>query len=95
MSSTSRVTTTLAMFLFVSQAPRSEFAQNPDRTRKLVHETAHRLGPNGAAHAIAEVAFEYGQHPETAAAHMRACLLAVESADFRTFIPATRPAVTR
>lgn len=95
MRSTSRVTTTLATFLFVSQAPQSEFAENPARVRELVHQTAHRLGPNGAADAFAEVAFEYGRSPETAAAHMRACLRAVESAGFRTFVPATRPAVTR
>ncbi|WP_328974000.1 hypothetical protein [Streptomyces sp. NBC_00239] len=95
MRSTSRVTTTLATFLFVSQAPVAEFATNPARTRELVHETADRLGPNGAADAVAEFAYEYGEHPETAAAHMRACLLAVESADFRTFVPAARVAVSR
>ncbi|WP_330469300.1 hypothetical protein OG547_35495 (plasmid) [Streptomyces longwoodensis] len=95
MRSNSRVTTTLATFLFVSQAPQSEFAKSPARTRELVHETADRLGPNGAADAVAEVAYEYGKHPETAAAHMRACLLAVESANFRTFVPTARLAVTR
>ncbi|MGW1101326.1 hypothetical protein ACWD64_37785 [Streptomyces antibioticus] len=95
MRSTSRVTTTLATFLFVSQAPVAEFATNPARTRELVHETADRLGPSGAADAVAEVAYEYGRHPETAAAHMRACLLAVESADFHTFVPAARLAVSR
>lgn len=95
MRSTSRVTTTLAQFLFVSQAPQAEFAENPARTRELVHKTADRLGPNGAAAAVAEWAAEYGRHPETAAAHMRACLLAVESADFQTFVPDQSVAVTR
>ncbi|WP_093804055.1 hypothetical protein [Streptomyces sp. Wb2n-11] len=95
MRSTSRVTTTLATFLFVSYAPVAEFATNPARTRELVYETVDRLGPNGAADAVAEVAYEYGKHPETAAAHMRACLLAVEAADFRTFVPAARLAVSR
>jgi hypothetical protein len=93
--STSRVTTTLATFLFISQAPVAEFATNPARTRELVHQTADRLGPDGAADAVAEVAYEYGKYPETAAAHMRACLLAVETADFRTFVPAARLAVSR
>ena len=95
MRSTSRVTTTLATFLFVSQAPVAEFAKNPRRTRELIHETADRLGPDGAAKAVAEVAYEYGEHPETAAAHMRACLRAVEAADFQTYVPAPRLAVTR
>jgi hypothetical protein len=93
--STSRVTTTLATFLFVSQAPQAEFAENPVRTRELIHETADRLGPDGAAKAVAEAAYEYGRHPETAAAHMRACLLAVETADLRAFVPAARLAVSR
>lgn len=95
MRSTSRITTTLATLLFVSQAPQSEFAKNPARTRELVHETADRLGPDGIADAVAEVAYEYGRHPETAAAHMRACLLAVHSADIQTFVPTPRTAVTR
>ncbi|MFI1734926.1 hypothetical protein ACH40E_38085 [Streptomyces acidicola] len=95
MRSTSRVTTTLATFLFVSQAPVAEFATNPARTRELIHETAARLGFDGTARAVAEVAYEYGKHPETAAAHMRACLQAVQAADFQTFVPAPRPAVTR
>ncbi|WP_332010522.1 hypothetical protein [Streptomyces anulatus] len=95
MRSTPRVTTTLATFLFVSQAPVAEFAKNPARTRELVHQTADRLGPDGVADAVAEVAYEYGKHPETAAAHMRACLLAVKSTDFRTFVPAARLAVSR
>lgn len=94
MRSTSR-TTILATFLFVSQAPQSEFAENPSRTRELVHETVDRLGPHGAAAAVAEVAYEYGKYPETAAAHMRACLLAVESADIRTFVSAAQLAVSR
>ncbi|MCG0065965.1 hypothetical protein L0F81_22155 [Streptomyces tricolor] len=95
MRSTSRVTTTLATFLFVSQAPQAEFAKNPARTRELIHQTAARLGPEGAAKAVAEVAYEYGEHPETAAAHMRACLRAVEATDFQTYVPAPRLAVTR
>ncbi len=95
MRCSSPVTTTLAMYLFASQAPVDEFAHDPARTRELVHETADRLGPNGAADAVAEVAYEYGRYPEAAATHMGACLLAVESAGFRTFIPAARTAVTR
>ncbi|MEU0032020.1 hypothetical protein [Streptomyces sp. NPDC006335] len=90
MRSTSCVTTALATFLFVSQAPQSEFATNPARTRELVRETAARLGPDDA---VKEAAYEYGRHPETAAAHMRACLRAVESAHFET-VPASL-AVTR
>ncbi|MET9676403.1 hypothetical protein ABZY68_25410 [Streptomyces sp. NPDC006482] len=95
MRSTSKVTTTLATFLFVSQAPHSEFAKNPARTRELIHETADRLGTNGADRATAEVAYEYGKHPETAAAHMTACLKAVEAASFQTFVPEPRLAVSR
>jgi hypothetical protein len=93
--STSRVTTTLANFLFVSQAPVAEFATNPARTRELIHQTADRLGPNGAAAAVAEVAYEYGEHPETAAARIRACLQAVEAAGFQTYVPGPRLAVAR
>ncbi|MCZ0984038.1 hypothetical protein O1L60_45570 [Streptomyces diastatochromogenes] len=95
MRSTSRVTTTLATFLFVSQAPVAEFAMNPVRTRELVHETAARLGSNGAAAALGEAAYDYGKHPEDAAARMRACLLAVEAANFATFVPGPRMAVSR
>jgi hypothetical protein len=93
--STSRVTTTLAQFLFVSQAPQSEFAKNPARTRELIHQTAERLGTDGAARAVDEVAYEYGRHPETAAAHMTACLQAVQATDFKTFVPDPRVAVTQ
>lgn len=92
---TSRVTTTLAQFLFVSQAPVAEFATSPARTRELIHETADRLGPTGAAAVVAAVAYEYGKYPETTAARIRACLQAVEAADFPTFIPGPRTAVTR
>ncbi|MFF3061573.1 hypothetical protein [Streptomyces sp. NPDC057909] len=95
MRSTSRVTTTLATFLFVSQAPTAEFAANPARTSELIHETAARLGPEGAATALAELAHEYGRHPETAAAHMRTCLLAVETAAVTIPLPLPRTAVTR
>ncbi|MCX4886004.1 hypothetical protein [Streptomyces sp. NBC_00847] len=95
MRSTSRVTTTLAQFLFVSQAPVAEFATNPARTRELIHQTAEQLGTDGAARAADEVAYEYGRHPETAAAHMTACLQAVQAADFQTFIPDSRVAVAR
>ncbi|MEV8590885.1 hypothetical protein AB0424_28495 [Streptomyces sp. NPDC051180] len=95
MRSTSKITTTLATFLFVSQAPVAEFAQNPARTRELIHETADRLGTHGANRALAEVAYEYGEHPETAAAHMTACLKAVEDARFQTCVPEPRLAVSR
>ncbi|MBY8868738.1 hypothetical protein [Streptomyces sennicomposti] len=95
MRSTSRVTTTLATFLFVSQAPVAAFATNPARTRELIHEAADRLGPEGAALAVAEVAYDYGKHPEDAAARMTACLRAVEAADFQSFVPGPRLAVTR
>ncbi|MFF4607783.1 hypothetical protein ACFY12_34220 [Streptomyces sp. NPDC001339] len=95
MRSTSRVTTTLATILFVSQAPATEFATDPDRTRALIHETADRLGPDGASRAVAEWAYEYGRHPETAAEHMRACLQAVELANVEIPVPTPRTAVTR
>ncbi|MFJ2406654.1 hypothetical protein ACIOUE_35745 [Streptomyces xanthochromogenes] len=95
MRSTSRVTTALATILFVSEAPAAEFATNPARTRALILETADRLGPDGTAHAVAEWAYEYGRHPETAAAHMRTCLQAVELASFEIPVPAPRAAVTR
>ncbi|MCQ8194673.1 hypothetical protein [Streptomyces rugosispiralis] len=77
MRSTSSVTTRLATILFVSQAPVGEFTASPTRTRELIHETIRQLGRNSAALADAEFAYEYGRHPETAAAHMRVCLQAV------------------
>lgn len=94
----SKLTSTLATFLFVSHAPATEFATNPDRTRELIHQTADRLGPDGAARAVAEFAefaYEYGEHPETAAAFMRTCLQAVEAANVEIPVPAPRTAVTR
>ncbi|MFF1399403.1 hypothetical protein ACFVZD_37095 [Streptomyces sp. NPDC058287] len=91
----SKITTMLATFLFVSQAKVTEFTANPARTRELIHQTADRLGPDGAADAAVEVAYEYGRHPETAAAHMRACLLAIELANVEIPVPAPRMAVTR
>lgn len=95
MRSTSKITVALATFLFVSQAPADEFTANPDRALELIHETADRLGDDAVALAQAEVAYEYGQHPETAAAHMLVCLQA--AAVTRTFapVPAQRTAVTR
>ncbi|WP_438297773.1 hypothetical protein [Streptomyces sp. HUAS TT7] len=95
MRSTSRVASTLATFLFVSQAPAAEFATDPARTRALIHETSERLGPDAAARATAEWATEYGRHPETAADHMRACLDAVKLANVEVPVPAARTAVTR
>ncbi|MGD6757293.1 hypothetical protein [Streptomyces sp. BH105] len=95
MRSTPRVTTTLATYLFVSQAHTSEFAANPARTNELIQQTAERLGPNGAALARDEVATEYGRHPETAAAHMQVCLQAVEAARIEIPVPGQRTAVTR
>ncbi|MEV5348956.1 hypothetical protein [Streptomyces achromogenes] len=91
MRTTSKITTLLATYLFVSQAP---VPADPARTHELIHATAERLGPDGAAKAVAEAAYEYGRHPETAPTRMRACLHAVESA-LHTFIPAPRSAVTR
>ncbi|MFD3907876.1 hypothetical protein ACFXOL_10795 [Streptomyces californicus] len=95
MRSTSRVASTLATLLFVSQAPAAEFATNPARTRELIHETSERLGPDAAARAVAEWATEYGRHPETAADHMRACLHAVELANVEIPVPSPRTAVAR
>ncbi|GAA0706827.1 hypothetical protein GCM10009548_94780 [Streptomyces malaysiensis subsp. malaysiensis] len=79
MHSTSSSTTRLAVILFASQAPAREFAASPARTRELIHQTVNQFGPDATARADAEVGWEYGRHPETAAAHMRACLQAVEA----------------
>ncbi|MFD8621732.1 hypothetical protein [Streptomyces sp. NPDC059513] len=94
-STPSKLTALLATFLFASQAPVSEFATDPGRTLKLINETSLRLGPEAHTIALAEVAQEYGDHPETAAAHMRACLLAVETAMVPAPVPAQRTAVNR
>ena len=91
----SKIAVTLAHFLFASQAPTTEFAKNPARALELIHITSDRLGPDAVALAAAEVAFEYGRHPETAAAHMQVCLDAVTSAHLTTPVPTQRTAVTR
>ncbi|MFJ8957331.1 hypothetical protein ACIRO1_45300 [Streptomyces sp. NPDC102381] len=85
-------TSTLATYLFVSQAPATEFATNPDRTRELILDTATRLSPQRATD---EFAAEYGRHPETAAAHMQACLQAVALTDIQIPLPVQRTAVSR
>ena len=95
MRTTSKITVTLAHFLFASQAPAAEFVKDPARARELIHSTSDRLGPDAAHLAEAEVAFEYGEHPETAAAHMKVCLYAVASARITVPVPAQRTAVTR
>ncbi|MGP3691167.1 hypothetical protein ACTVZO_41975 [Streptomyces sp. IBSNAI002] len=91
----SKLTTTLATFLFVAQAPTDQFATNPARTRELIHQTADRLGPDAAALAVAEAAYWYGQSPETAACYMRTCLEAVRRAEFEAAIPSQRVAAAR
>ncbi|MFM9625071.1 hypothetical protein ACKI14_45025 [Streptomyces turgidiscabies] len=95
MRTTSKVTVTLAHFLFVSQAPAAEFVKAPERALELIHTTSNQLGPDAAHKAAAEVAFEYGRHPETAAAHMRVCLRAVASSPITISAPLQRTAVTR
>ncbi|MFI5987105.1 hypothetical protein ACIBEA_40350 [Streptomyces sp. NPDC051555] len=91
----SKITTMLATFLFVAQAPIDEFAVNPARTRELIQETADRLGPDAVALAVAESAYWYGQNPETSAPYMRTCLHAVELANVQAPVPGQRTAVTR
>ncbi|MFD8026138.1 hypothetical protein ACFV6G_37705 [Streptomyces lavendulae] len=84
----------LANLLFVSEATTADYT-DPARTRKLIHETAHRLGANGPAQAQAAVAYEFGRWPESAQARMRNCLAAVEAATVEVPVPGPRTAVTR
>ncbi|MEU5547184.1 hypothetical protein AB0G85_33210 [Streptomyces sioyaensis] len=94
MRTPSKVTTILATFLFVSPATAREFT-DPDTVLDLIHERADLLGPDGAKTAQAQVAYEYGRHPDTASARMTACLDAVEAARITTQLPAPRTAVSR
>ncbi|MFF5893955.1 hypothetical protein ACFY72_35075 [Streptomyces globisporus] len=94
-TSSSKFKGLMATFLFASQVPVAEFATDPGRTLQLINEVALRLGPEAHTIAVAEVAEEYGAHPETAPAHMRACLLAVEAAFVVAPVPGQRRAVTR
>lgn len=95
MRPTSKVSATLAAFLFISQAPVEELAGDRDRTLALIHQTADLLGPDGAKTALAETAYAYGDHPETAVPRMAACVKAVETLPIKASILAPRTAVIR
>jgi hypothetical protein len=82
----------LADLLFVS--PVSVDQITPEATVTAVHEVSSLLGPDGADRAASEVAYAYGDRPETAAPRMAACLAAVTVAFGHLPVPAPRP-VTR
>ena len=63
----------IATFLFSSEAPVE--ALDGTGLREVVAAEFVRCGCN-LARAEAAVAFEYGDHPDTAAAHMCACIIA-------------------
>lgn len=63
----------VATLLFASEVP-VEALNEPD-LRDVVTAQFVRCGCN-LSRAEADVAYEYGEHPETAAAHMRSCVIA-------------------
>jgi hypothetical protein len=69
----------LAEALFASTAQSSEFP-GPERIRREVGATLRRLSSSGCA---AEVAAEFGDHPDTAAARMSWALATIR-ATYRT-----------
>lgn len=68
MPAASRLTMTLAAYLFASSAPTAElFAADRDEALSYIHEVDQRFGARAAAVTWSETTFALGDHPEIAA----------------------------
>ncbi|MDF4254688.1 hypothetical protein [Streptomyces sp. WMMB303] len=93
MRTPSRLTTTLATFLFSSPTPTPDFPRDPERLGEMIREAEARLGTADAA--LSSLAYAYGDHPETAAERMATCLRAVKVVRPQVHLPQQKSAVAR